>query len=366
MLAAVLHEFDQPLRVQEVEVQEPGPGEVLIRIAASGVCRSDLHVMEGRSVVARVPMVLGHEGAGRVEQVGPGVTGLAAGQPVVIALYGPCGACGDCRSGAIERCMSETRRNNMYGLMPDGETRLRVDGQTLYPMVGSGSLAEYALVREAQAVAIPEEVPLEFACLTGCGVTTGVGAVLNVAQVHPGASVAVIGCGGVGLNVVQGARIAGPGRSARQGCDGRFGHGVERPCQRHLALDQIGNRVLGRRRRRAIRSPPAHSFDISSRAESRTHPGDDHAADFRIPSGEIDHSAEGRGYHVAQGVSHFGAVECQGRHPVFQGAQQLIRSCLQVPARFDHRGILWDPPPMEKQGGGGRTKRTRPDGIGHA
>ena len=212
MLAAVLHEFDQPLRVQEVEVQEPEPGEVLIRIAASGVCRSDLHVMEGRSVVARVPMVLGHEGAGRVEQVGPGVTSLAVGQPAVIALYGPCGACGDCRSGAIERCMSETRRNNMYGLMPDGETRLRVDGQTLYPMVGSGSLAEYALVREAQAVAIPEEVPLEFACLTGCGVTTGVGAVLNVAQVHPGASVAVIGCGGVGLNVVQGARIAGASR----------------------------------------------------------------------------------------------------------------------------------------------------------
>ena len=212
MLAAVLHEFHQPLRVQEVEIQEPGPGEVLVGIAASGVCRSDLHVMEGRSVVSRVPMVLGHEGAGRVKAVGPGVTSLSIGQPVVIALYGPCGACGDCRSGDIERCMSETRRNNMYGLMPDGETRLRVDGETLYPMVGAGSLAEYALVREAQAVAIPEEVPLELACLTGCGVTTGVGAALNVAEVHPGASVAVIGCGGVGLNVLQGARIAGASR----------------------------------------------------------------------------------------------------------------------------------------------------------
>lgn len=212
MLAAVLHEFHQPLRVQQVEIQEPGSGEVLVRVAASGVCRSDLHVLEGRSVVSRVPMVLGHEGAGRVEAVGPGVTSLALGQPVVIALYGPCGTCGDCRAGEIERCTSETRRNNMYGLMPDGETRLRVDGQTLYPMVGAGSLAEYALVREAQTVAIPEEVPLELACLTGCGVTTGVGAVLNVAEVHPGASVAVIGCGGVGLNVLQGARIAGASR----------------------------------------------------------------------------------------------------------------------------------------------------------
>jgi S-(hydroxymethyl)glutathione dehydrogenase/alcohol dehydrogenase len=212
MRAAILSEFNQPLHVEEIDIEEPRAGEVLVRVHASGVCRSDLHVVHGRSVVSRVPMVLGHEGAGVVEQVGEGVHGVAPGDPVVIALYGPCGACGDCRSGRIERCMSETRQNNMYGLMPDGSTRLSWKGQVVYPMVGAGSLAELAVVREAQVVRIPPDVPFEHACLTGCGVTTGVGAALNVAKVQPGSSVAVIGCGGVGLNVIQGARIAGATR----------------------------------------------------------------------------------------------------------------------------------------------------------
>jgi S-(hydroxymethyl)glutathione dehydrogenase/alcohol dehydrogenase len=212
MRAAVLHEFGRPLAIEDVAVEEPRAGEVLVRLAASGVCRSDLHAQHGRSPVARLPMVLGHEGAGVVEQVGSGVAGLAVGDPVVIALYGPCGACRDCRSGRIERCASETRRNNMFGLMPDGSTRLSLGGEPVHPMVGAGTLAEYSLVREAQAVAIPPDVPLELACLIGCGVTTGVGAVLNVARVAPGSSVAVIGCGGVGLNVVQAARLAGAAR----------------------------------------------------------------------------------------------------------------------------------------------------------
>jgi Zn-dependent alcohol dehydrogenase len=108
--------------------------------------------------------------------------------------------------------MSETRQNNMYGLMPDGSTRLSWKGQPVYPMVGAGSLAEFAVVREAQVVRIPKDVPFEHACLTGCGVTTGIGAALNVAKVEPGSTVAVIGCGGVGLNVIQGARIAGATR----------------------------------------------------------------------------------------------------------------------------------------------------------
>jgi len=144
--------------------------------------------------------------------VGSGVAGLAPGDPVVIALYGPCGACGECRSGRIERCAGETRQNNMVGLMPDGSTRLSLAGRPLHPMVGAGTLAEYSLVRESQAVAIPRDVPLDLACLLGCGVTTGVGAVLNVARVAAGSRVAVIGCGGVGLNVVQAARIAGAAR----------------------------------------------------------------------------------------------------------------------------------------------------------
>ena len=212
MKAAVLREFHTPLQVEEVDVESPRAGEVLVKLAASGVCRSDLHVQEGRSVVSSVPMVLGHEGAGVVEDVGEGVAGLAKGDPVVIALYGPCGACGDCRAGDITACMSETRQNNMYGLMPDGSTRLSSSGQAIRPMVGAGSLAEYSVVREAQAVKIPADVPFDEACLTGCGVTTGVGAALNTACVAPGSTVAVVGCGGVGLNVVQGARIAGASR----------------------------------------------------------------------------------------------------------------------------------------------------------
>ena len=212
MRAAVLHEYEEPLAIEEVAVEAPRAGEVLVRLAASGVCRSDLHVQHGRSPVARLPMVLGHEGAGVVVEVGSGVVGLAVGDPVVIALYGPCGRCEDCRAGRLERCASETRRNNMFGLMPDGSTRLSQGGKPVHPMVGAGTLAEYSLVREAQVVAIPPELPLELACLIGCGVTTGVGAVLNVARVAPGATVAVIGCGGVGLCVVQAARIAGAAR----------------------------------------------------------------------------------------------------------------------------------------------------------
>ncbi len=209
MRAAVLHAYREPLAIEEVAVEEPRAGEVLVRVAASGVCRSDLHVQHGRSPVAKLPMVLGHEGAGVVASVGSGVAGLAVGDPVVIALYGPCGGCEDCRAGRPERCASETRRNNMFGLMPDGRTRLSLAGRPVHPMVGAGTLAEYSLVREAQAVAIPRDVPLELACLVGCAVTTGVGAVLNVARVAPGGTVAVIGCGGVGLCVVQAARIAG-------------------------------------------------------------------------------------------------------------------------------------------------------------
>ncbi len=212
MRAAVMHETHKPLVVEDVEIEAPHAGEVLVRLAASGVCRSDLHALEGESPVSKPPLVLGHEGAGIVEEVGPDVTGLAKGDPVVIALYGPCGACNECRSGDITNCWSETRTHNMYGRMPDGTTRLSLAGRAIAPMCGSGSLAEYSVVREAQLVKIEPDIPLDLACLAGCGVTTGIGAALNIAQVRPGSSAAVIGCGGVGLNVIQGARIAGAAR----------------------------------------------------------------------------------------------------------------------------------------------------------
>lgn len=212
MRAAVMHEPNRPLTIEDVSIQSPKAGEVVVRIAASGVCRSDLHAWHGRTAFIKPPVVLGHEGAGTIVEVGPGVTGVAKGDPVVIALYGPCGQCGECRVGDVTRCWSETRVHNMHGRMPDGTTRLSLRGQVVTPMVGAGTLAELAVVREAQVVKIDRDIPLELACLAGCGVTTGVGAALNVAQVHIGSSVVVIGCGGVGLNVIQGARIAGASR----------------------------------------------------------------------------------------------------------------------------------------------------------
>ena len=212
MRAAVMRAVEGPLEIVDVDVEAPRAGEVLVRLAASGVCRSDLHALEGASPVSKPPMVLGHEGAGVVEAVGPDVAGVAPGDPVVIALYGPCGECGDCRAGDITNCWSDTRTHNMYGRMPDGTTRLSIDGESIAPMVGSGSLAEQSVVREAQLVKIDPEVPLDLACLAGCGVTTGIGAALNTAKVAPGSTVAVVGCGGVGLNVIQGSRIAGAGR----------------------------------------------------------------------------------------------------------------------------------------------------------
>jgi S-(hydroxymethyl)glutathione dehydrogenase/alcohol dehydrogenase len=212
MRAAVVHEFHKPLVIEEVDVEGPRAGEVVVRLAASGVCRSDLHVIEGDSVVAQPPMVLGHEGAGTVEEIGEGVTSVAVGDPVVIALYAPCGACPECRAGDIPNCWSEARTHNMYGRMNDGSIRLSIGGQPVAPMVGSGSLAELSVVREAQLIKIDPDIPLDLACLAGCGVTTGIGAALNIAKVQPDSTVAVIGCGGVGLNVIQGARIAGASR----------------------------------------------------------------------------------------------------------------------------------------------------------
>jgi S-(hydroxymethyl)glutathione dehydrogenase/alcohol dehydrogenase len=196
--------------LEDIELDPPGPGEVLVRLAASGICGSDLHVVHGRSVIDAFPMVLGHEGAGIVAAVGDGVTAVAPGDHVVLALYGPCGSCDSCRTGRFVLCDGRPRVAAINGTMADGSTRMRsAEGETLFPMVGVGSLAERAVLRAEQVVAIDRSIPLDLICLAGCGVTTGLGAVFNVAEVRPGESVAVVGCGGVGLNVIQGARIAG-------------------------------------------------------------------------------------------------------------------------------------------------------------
>jgi S-(hydroxymethyl)glutathione dehydrogenase/alcohol dehydrogenase len=207
--ACIIHDFDEGPKVEDVEVLDPQPGEVVVRIAASGVCGSDMHVIHGRSVVITLPMVLGHEGAGVIEAVGAGVENVRAGDHVVIALYGPCLQCTNCLTGNIVHCNGAARVQNIFGKMADGSTRLRQGGNPVYPMVGCGSLAEYAVVRSSMVVPVPHDVPLDVIALAGCGVTTGLGAVFNTAQVGPGDTVAVAGCGGVGLNVIQGARIAG-------------------------------------------------------------------------------------------------------------------------------------------------------------
>ncbi|HZP31700.1 MAG TPA: zinc-binding dehydrogenase [Acidimicrobiia bacterium] len=212
MQAVVVHDLAKGPALEDVEVDEPRAGEVLVRIAASGICGSDLHVLHGRSSVTVLPCVLGHEGAGVVEAVGPGVATVAPGDHVVVALYGPCLKCHNCLTGNIAQCDGEERIAAISSRMADGSTRLHQGPTTVYPFVGAGTLAEQTVVRETQVVKIAPDVPLDVICLAGCGVTTGLGAVFNIGRPGPGDTVAVVGCGGVGLNVVQGARLAGAKR----------------------------------------------------------------------------------------------------------------------------------------------------------
>ena len=187
--------------VEEIEVAEPGPQDVVVRIEASGVCHTDLHVLQ-TGWAHRLPVVLGHEGAGAVQAVGSEVEGLAPGDRVVLGWRAPCGRCPWCTRGDSRRC----RTPAVAGLAP----RLP-DGQELSTTLGLGTFATRVVVHEGAALRVPDGIPLEQACLVGCAVATGVGSVLETAKVWEGARVGVIGCGAVGLSVVQGARIAGAG-----------------------------------------------------------------------------------------------------------------------------------------------------------
>jgi S-(hydroxymethyl)glutathione dehydrogenase / alcohol dehydrogenase len=202
--AAVLHEFGQPLVVQELELDPPQAGEVLVRMAASGVCHSDLHVVHGVHPT-ELPVVLGHEGAGVVEQVGSGVAGLQAGDHVLLTWLPYCGHCRQCVRGWPNRCENTAWYDS--GL-EDGTCRFHLDGQPIHHY-NTSSFAERSVVPARTAVKVDPGLPLSELALMGCAVMTGVGAALNTARVRPGDTVAVVGCGGVGLNVVQGARIAG-------------------------------------------------------------------------------------------------------------------------------------------------------------
>lgn len=207
MRAAVLPAVGAPLEVCDLEVLPPQAGEVRVRVAACGVCHSDLSVASG-TLRSPTPVVLGHEVAGVVVETGPGVTHPALGTRVVVALSPACGTCPFCREGLPNLCVQMVP--GMIGSTAvDGTTRLRHAAAPVYQICGVGGFAEEVVVAAAMCVPVPPEVPLRRACLLGCGVITGFGAVRNVAAVRAGQSVAVIGCGGVGLAAVQAARIAG-------------------------------------------------------------------------------------------------------------------------------------------------------------
>jgi len=206
--AAVLTGLMQPLEIRDdIEIEAPRAGEVKVRLGASGVCHSDLSMQNG-TMMAPTPMVLGHEGAGVVEEVGEGVTSLQKGDHVVISWVPQCGACFFCQRGQGHLCEKANAALASGGLL-DGTTRFMSGGAPLYQMACAGTFSERTIVPEIGAVKIPKNVDMKVAALIGCGVLTGTGAALNTARIAKGDTVAVVGCGGVGLNVIQGARIAG-------------------------------------------------------------------------------------------------------------------------------------------------------------
>jgi S-(hydroxymethyl)glutathione dehydrogenase/alcohol dehydrogenase len=208
MKAAVLRTIPGDLEITQVEVGEPGPREVLVKTAAAGLCHSDLHFMEG-SYPYPTPTVLGHESAGVVEAVGSSVTEFAPGDHVISCLSVFCGHCSYCTEGRPSLCANKGVET-VRGM--DETPRLTVDGEIAHQFLNLSSFAEKMLVHENALVKIRKDMPLDKAALIGCGVMTGVGAVFRTAKVQPGETVAVIGCGGVGLAAIQGARIAGAGR----------------------------------------------------------------------------------------------------------------------------------------------------------
>ena len=206
--AAVLADARRPFEVREVELAPPGRAEVLVRIAATGLCASDLNALDGKRKLVPFPAVLGHEAAGVVEQLGEGVRRLRVGDHVVLSILPSCGRCRACRSGRPNHCATAAETMNRGALL-DGSSRLSAGGQTVSHFLGVSSFASHAVVAESAAIAIDPTIPLDRAAVIGCAVLTGIGAVRNTAHVQPGERVAVFGCGGVGLSAIQGARIAG-------------------------------------------------------------------------------------------------------------------------------------------------------------
>ena len=205
--AAILWEQGQPLSVESAELDTPGPGEVLIELKAAGVCHSDLHPARG-DWPAKTPLVLGHEGAGIVREVGPSVTTVKPGDHVVLCWAPACGVCAPCLEGRAVLC-DRVEKVTFRNRLPSGASRLHARGQDVAPFLGTACFSDFVVVPEAGAIPVARDIPFDALATIGCAVITGVGAVTNAGQVPKGAKVAVIGAGGVGLNVVQGAAIAG-------------------------------------------------------------------------------------------------------------------------------------------------------------
>jgi S-(hydroxymethyl)glutathione dehydrogenase/alcohol dehydrogenase len=209
--AAVAWEAGKPLEIEEIDIAGPKEGEVLLRNVASGVCHTDAFTLSGEDPEGIFPAVLGHEGGAIVEEIGAGVSSVSVGDHV-IPLYTPeCGTCNFCLSGKTNLCQA-IRSTQGQGLMPDGTTRFSKSGKPIYHYMGTSTFSEYTVLPEIAVAKISKAAPLEKVCLLGCGITTGIGAVLNTAKVEAGATVAVFGLGGVGLSAIQGAMMAKAGR----------------------------------------------------------------------------------------------------------------------------------------------------------
>ena len=205
--AAVAFAANKPLEIVEVDVAPPKEGEVLVKIVATGVCHTDAYTLSGADPEGLFPTILGHEGGGIVEAVGPGVKNLQVGDHVIPLYTAECGECKFCTSGKTNLC-GAVRATQGKGVMPDGTSRFSYKGEPLYHYMGCSTFSEYTVLPEISLAKIPKEAPLDKVCLLGCGVTTGIGAVLNTAKVEEGATVAVFGLGGIGLAAIIGATMA--------------------------------------------------------------------------------------------------------------------------------------------------------------
>ena len=209
--AAVAVEAGHPLVIEEIDVAAPKAGEVLVQMVATGVCHTDAFTLSGDDPEGLFPCVLGHEGGGIVVDVGEGVTTLSPGDHVIPLYTAECGQCKFCLSGKTNLC-SAVRATQGQGVMPDGTGRFSLNGKSLYHYMGTSTFSEYSVIAEVSLAKISPAAPLDKVCLLGCGVTTGIGAVINTAKVEPGATIAVFGLGGIGLSVIQGAVMAKAGR----------------------------------------------------------------------------------------------------------------------------------------------------------